>query len=81
MHGLRVIFHVSPARICGLAYKMIARKDPPYTVTGLSRAFTSLPRSSADYTDFATSYNHHFLGDISNWFRASAACSIPMRRM
>ena len=70
MLGLRVIFHVlSDAGYADIAFKMIVRKDPPSYGHWVAQGFTSLPEEfRMDYTDFATSYNHHFLGDISNWF-------------
>ena len=79
MHGLRVIFHVlSDAGYADIAYKMIARKDPPSYGHWVEQGFTSLPDEfRPDYTDFATSYNHHFLGDISNWF-IQGICGIKL---
>jgi len=79
MHGLRVIFHVlSDAGYADIAYKMIARKDPPSYGHWVEQGFTSLPEEfRPDYTDFATSYNHHFLGDISNWFIQGICGHLP----
>ena len=71
MLGVRVIFHVLSD--CGegeLAYHMITREDwPSYGImirqglTALGEDF--LPEEDWDDPD---SLNHHFMGDISNWF-------------
>jgi len=71
MIGLRTIFHVlSDIGEGELAYKMITREDYPSYGMLIGYGYTSLPEDflSADQTDYPNSLNHHFMGDIINWF-------------
>lgn len=73
MLGLRVIFHVLSASGYGdLAYKMITRQDYPSYGMLIRRGLTSLAEdfiSDEEWeNDRVNSLNHHFMGDIYNWF-------------
>ena len=71
MIGLRTVFHVLSD--CGeseLAYKMITRDDYPSYGMFVRRGLTTL---AEDFTpecewDKPASLNHHFMGDVNNWF-------------
>ncbi len=74
--GGRVLFHVlSEGGEGALAYKMITRPEYPSYGFCVKQGMTSLPE------DFTTprldrgvsSLNHHFWGDISNWFISKVA--------
>ena len=71
MIGIRVIFHVLSE--CGrgdLAYKMITREDYPSYGILLRQGLTSMPEDFIPECewDSPNSLNHHFMGDIVNWF-------------
>ena len=71
MIGLRTIFHVlSDIGESELAYKMITRKDYPSYGMLLGYGYTSLPEDflTEEGKDTPSSLNHHFMGDIINWF-------------
>lgn len=74
--GARVMFHLLTEYGEGdLAYKMITRKEWPSYGHFVEQGLTSLPESF--FPDFkeCDSLNHHFFGDISNWF-ISKVCGI-----
>ncbi len=80
--GLRTVFHTLSA--CGqgeLAFKMITRRDFPSFGLFIDQGYTSLPENfiPEDETDSPASLNHHFFGDISNWFiqRVVGLCVNP----
>lgn len=67
--GGRVLFHVlSEFGYSDLAYQMITRKDYPSYGYWLTRGATSLWEDFHPESDSVASLNHHFWGDISNWF-------------
>ena len=74
--GGRVLFHVLSEGGAGdLAYKMITRPEYPSYGFCVKQGMTSLPE---DFTTprldrFVSSLNHHFWGDISNWFISKVA--------
>lgn len=68
--GLRVIFHVL-ARFgeADLAYEMITRKEFPSYGYWVEKGETTLLEGFWEYGErFGSSKNHHFFGDILNWF-------------
>lgn len=72
--GLRVLFHVlSGHGEADLAYKMITRKDYPSYGNWIARGATALWEDFLPPEADAHSQNHHFFGDISNWFIQSIA--------
>ncbi len=70
--GLRVIFHVlSDFGQSELAYKMITKEDYPSYGYWADKGETTLFEHFRKYEEngyFRESKNHHFLGDIVNWF-------------
>lgn len=70
MIGLRVIFHVlSQNDQSDLAYNMITKKEYPSYGYWVEKGETTLLEIFAEYDDyFGSSKNHHFLGDVANWF-------------
>ncbi len=71
MIGIRTVFHVlSDLGESDLAYKMITRDDYPSYGMFLRYGYTSLPEDflDEDEIDHPNSLNHHFMGDIINWF-------------
>ena len=70
MIGVRMIFHVlAEFGDAELAYKMIMRTDYPSYGMWAMQDLTSLPETFTPKTDIAAgSLNHHFMGDISNFF-------------
>lgn len=67
--GGRVIFHVlSDAGYADLAYKMITRPEYPSYGNWILRGATSLWEDFKPENAAPNSRNHHFWGDISNWF-------------
>ena len=71
MIGIRTIFHVlSDLGEGELAYKMITRDDYPSYGMFLRYGYTSLPEDflDEDEIEHPSSLNHHFMGDIINWF-------------
>lgn len=81
MIGLRMIFHVLAAfGDAELAYKMIMRTDYPSYGMWIGQNLTSLPESFTPKTNTDTgSLNHHFMGDVSNFFitRIAGICVNP----
>ena len=72
--GARVIFHVLTAfGYSDLAYDMITVPTAPSYGEWVARGETSLPESFAGNPIRLDSGNHHFFGDISNWFIQSIA--------
>ncbi len=69
--GLRVIFRVlASSGMADLAYDMITRTDPPsygFIVDGLS-ACSMIEFLQKETTGDTTSFNHHFMGDVSGFF-------------
>lgn len=67
--GARVIFHVLTSfGRSDLAYKMIARTDYPSYGNWIKRGATTLWETHQPEGGRILSLNHHFWGDISNWF-------------
>lgn len=68
--GLRVIFHVlAQYGEVDLAYNMITKKEFPSYGYWVERGETTLLEIFAEYDEyFCSSKNHHFLGDVINWF-------------
>jgi len=76
MLGVRILFHVlSDFGETELAYKLITRTDAPsYGVWVTKLGLNTLPETFHSTVDGeATSLNHHFLGDISNFFFTDVA--------
>lgn len=74
--GGRVIFHVlSEGGEGELAYKMITRSEYPSYGFCVKQGMTSLPEdfTSPRLDRGVSSLNHHFWGDISNWFYSKIA--------
>jgi len=66
--GARVIFHVLAQNgYAQLAYRMITRPDHPSYGSWLQQGATTLWEEFRSAEEVA-SRNHHFWGDISNWF-------------
>ncbi len=76
MLGLRTLFHVlSEFGEGDLAYKMITRRDFPGYGWFIERGLTCMPE---DFQDLKrekrpNSLDHHFFGDITNWFITKVA--------
>ncbi len=68
--GLRVLFHVlAKFDHADLALNMIVKEDFPSYGYWLDLGETTLPEHFFLYEDYYDeSKNHHFLGDIENWF-------------
>ncbi len=70
--GARVLFHVlSQFGQTELAYEMITTKDFPGYGYWAAKGETTLLESFHEYDDttpYASSKNHHFWGDVVNWF-------------
>lgn len=72
--GARVLFHVLSAYgESDLAYKMICRPEWPSYGNFIERGYTSLPENFVIDEKDIHSLNHHFFGDISNWFISCVA--------
>ncbi|MBQ7100113.1 MAG: hypothetical protein IJN81_00660, partial [Clostridia bacterium] len=73
--GSRVLFHVlSDFGESELAYNMICRRDWPSYGFFLTLGMNSLPEDFLDAIySRKDSLNHHFMGDILNWFISSVA--------
>lgn len=72
--GARIMFHLlSDYGESELAYKMITRKEWPSYGHFIEQGLTSLPESFFPDYDECDSLNHHFFGDISNWFISKLA--------
>ncbi len=71
--GMRVIFHVlSDFGQAELAYKMITKSDFPSYRYWLDKGETTLLEHFILYDEYYfESKNHHFLGDIINWFMSA----------
>lgn len=71
--GMRVIFHVlSQFGEADLAYDMITRKEYPGYGYWVEKGETTLLECFCEYEDnYPVSKNHHFFGDILNWFMSS----------
>ena len=68
--GLRVIFHVlAQFGKADIAYKMITKKEYPSYGYWAEKGETTFLEKFKDYDDyFPNSKNHHYLGDVVNWF-------------
>lgn len=67
--GARIMFHLLSDYGEGeLAYKMITRKEWPSYGHFIEQGLTALPESFFKDFDECDSLNHHFFGDIANWF-------------
>lgn len=68
--GLKTIFHVlADMGEADLAWDMIVREDFPSYGYFVKMGLTTLPEFiKRDYTTDPYSLNHHFFGDIANWF-------------
>lgn len=74
--GGRVLFHVLSEGGAGdLAYKMITRPEYPSYGFCVKQGMTSLPEdfTTPKLDEYVSSLNHHFWGDISNWFISKVA--------
>lgn len=72
--GARYLFHVlSDFSHSELAYKMICRREWPSYGNFVERGLTALPEDFRSSEEELISLNHHFLGDISNWFISNIA--------
>ncbi len=73
--GLRVIFHVlSDFGEADTAYKMITKLEYPSYGYWIKQGETSLLEQFCPYDEngfYRHSKNHHFLGDVVNWFMRS----------
>ena len=71
--GLRVIFHVlSQFGEADLAYKMITKPDFPSYGYWVECGETTFLENFYIYNEYEfDSKNHHFLGDVLNWFMSS----------
>ncbi len=73
--GLRVIFHVlSDFGQTELAYKMITKEEYPSYGYWADKGETTLLEHFIRYREngyYSESKNHHFLGDIVNWFMSA----------
>lgn len=67
--GLRVVFHVlARYGYNKLAYKMIMKKQYPSYAYYIEKGFTSLPENFRKETKRCSSLNHHFFGDVNQYF-------------
>lgn len=68
--GMRTLFHVlTDNGETELAYQMITRAEFPSYGYWLDKGETTIPEVFAPYDGYyASSKNHHFQGDIVNWF-------------
>lgn len=67
--GLRVIFHVlSQFGYSDLAYEMITKKEYPSYGYWIENGETTLLESFRTEKNYPNSKNHHFFGDILQWF-------------
>lgn len=74
MLGLRVILHVlSDFGEHDLAYRMVTRKECPSYTFFFDDDSTSLWEWMMPKYPLSFSFNHHFLGDVTNWFIRSLA--------
>jgi len=76
MLGIRALFHVLSEFGQGeLAYKMITRRDFPSYGWFVERGLTCLPEDfqCLEREKRPNSLNHHFFGDIANWFMTKVA--------
>ncbi len=72
--GARIMFHLlADYGHAELAYKMITRPEWPSYGHFIEQGLTSIPESFfPDFWD-CDSLNHHFFGDIANWFISKLA--------
>lgn len=74
LFGARVLFHVlTEFGESDLAYKMICRKEWPSYGHFIEQGLTSIPEDFFRRYGRHNSLNHHFYGDISNWFISKVA--------
>ncbi len=68
--GMRILFHVlADFGEAELAYKMITKSDPPSYGYWLEQGATTFRETFSSYAGcYWSSMNHHFQGDIVNWF-------------
>ncbi len=67
--GARIMFHLlSDYGFGDLAYKMITRPEWPSYGHFVKQGLTALPESFFPDFNECDSLNHHFFGDIANWF-------------
>lgn len=72
--GLRTVFHVlAHFNKADLAYDMITRKDYPSYGHLIELGETTLPEQFMPDGVPCGSHNHHFLGDIANWYMSEIA--------
>ena len=70
----RVLFHVLSERgEADLAYEMITRPDYPSYGNWIKQGATTLWEGFYEEGKSVSSLNHHFWGDISNWFISAIA--------
>ena len=67
--GFRVLFHVlAQYGETQLAWDMITRKEYPSYGWYIEQGYTTLPEHFCEKLKLPSSCNHHFLGDIVQWF-------------
>lgn len=72
--GARIMFHLLSENGYGdLAYKMITRPEWPSYGHFIEQGLTALPESFFEDFEDCDSLNHHFFGDITNWFISKVA--------
>ena len=72
--GMRVLFHVlAQFGEAELAYDMITRKEYPSYGHLVSLGETTLPEQFMPDGVSCGSHNHHFMGDIANWYMSKIA--------
>ena len=72
--GARVIFHVLvDMEKADLAYNMITRLEYPSYGNWVARGATTLWENFHPEEEKTLSRNHHFFGDVSNWFISKVA--------
>lgn len=72
--GARIMFHLLSAYgEYELAYKMITRPEWPSYGHFIEQGLTALPESFFPEYEDCDSLNHHFFGDIANWFISNVA--------
>lgn len=72
--GARIMFHLLTEYGEGdLAYKMITRKEWPSYGHFIEQGLTTIPESFFPEYSKCDSLNHHFFGDIANWFISKVA--------
>lgn len=67
--GFRVLFHVLAQHgETQLAWNMITRKEYPSYGWYMEQGYTTLPEHFCEKLKLPSSCNHHFLGDVVQWF-------------